>query len=162
MNRKEYEEMLEFLTMQADFFNKKVEEFKNLEIEEDSVWELIDGDSYYYISDNGLIYGVKWSFYNTHNDRLSIGNVFRNEEEAKHEVERRKVIAELKRFSRNFKKCAYNYCIKYDVVNKVLSVYNNYYYATGELVFATKKDAENAIKLVGEERILKYYLGVEE
>ena len=110
----------------------------------------------------GGVYKLVWESSDMDEKAFCIGNVFKTEKEAEYEAECRKVLAELKRFSRKFKKCAYNYCIKYDVVNKELSVYNNYYYATSELVFATEKDAEKAIKLVGEERILKYYLGVEE
>ena len=154
MKRSEYEAKLEEL-------NRQIEELKNVEIEEDGVWKPKFDDEYWFLVDEGLIYKDICVSAQPDNNRISIGNVFRTEEEAKHEVERRKVLTELKRFSKKIEKYKDNYCIKYDMQNKEIGVYNNYLYATAELVFATEKDAEKAIEAVGKDRVLKYYLDVE-
>ena len=162
MNRKQCEEMLEFLKQEVEIFNKKIEEFKKLETEGCGVWKPEIDEDYWYIDSYGYIKKEKWDSILAENFRFNIGNVFRTEKEAKDEVERRKVLTELKRFSRNFELYKNNYCIKYDMISKKIDVYNNYVFTTAELVFETEKDARDAIASVGEERVLKYYLGVNE
>lgn len=162
MNRKQCEEILEFLKQEVEIFNKKIEEFKKLETEVYDVWKPKITEFYYFINGSGSIEYAKWSDLGIEKGRLNFGNVFKTREEAEYEVERRKVIHELKRFSRNFEIYKNNYCIKYDMISKNINVYNNYVFATGELVFATEKDARDAIASVGEENILKYYLGVKD
>ena len=162
MNRKQCEEMLEFLKQEVEIFKKKIEEFKKLETEGHDVWKPKMDEDYWYVGYAGGVYKLVWESSDMDEKAFCIGNVFRTEEEAKHEVERRKVLAELKKFSRNFEVHKNKYCIKYDMISKNIDVYNNYGYATGELRFASEKDAKDAIEFVGEDRVVKYYLGVEE
>lgn len=162
MNRKQCEEMLEFLKEEVEIFNKKIEEFKKLETEGYGVWKPKIDEFYYFVNGSGSIECAKWSDLGIEKGRLNFGNVFKNKEEAEYEVECRKVLTELKRFSRKFEIYKNNYCIKYDMISKKINVYNNYVFATSELIFETEKDARDAIASVGEENILKYYLGVKD
>ena len=155
MRRSEYEAKLKSLT-------EEIEELKKVKIEEDGVWKPELYEEYWFIDDFGKVYKDTWDCSYADNIRFNIGNVFKTEQEAKNEVERRKVSTELKRFSRNFELYKNNYCIKYDMISKKIDVYNNYVFTTAELVFETEKDARDAIASVGEERILKYYLGIKE
>lgn len=162
MNRKEYEEKLKLLTEQLEYTNKQIEELKKIGIEKYYYFIPILDESYWYIDHYGDVYRDVWGDCIGDGCKFNIGNVFRTEEEAKFEVERLKVLAELKKFSRNFEVHKNKYCIKYDMISKNIDVYNNYGYATGELRFVSEKDAKDAIEFVGEDRVIKYYLGVEE
>lgn len=158
MNRSEQKARLEELY-------KQIEELKNMEIEEDGFWKPRLGEKYWFITDGGSIEEDEWedrTIYAIHYNAFKIGNVFRTEEEAEFQVEKLKVITELKRFSKKFEENKDNFCIKYEMINQYIEIYNNYYYATAELCFASEKDAKDAIEFVGEDRVVKYYLGVEE
>lgn len=162
MNRKQCEEMLEFLKQEVEIFKKKIEEFKELETEWHDVWEPKMGEDYWYVGYAGGVYQLVWESSDMDKKAFCIGNVFNTKEEAEYEAEKLKVLAELKKFSRNFELHKSNYCIKYGMGSKKIGVYNNYHYATGELCFASEKDAKDAIEFIGEDRVIKYYLGVEE
>lgn len=97
--------------------------------------------------------------------RMEMGNCFRTEEEAKFEVERLKVLAEMKKFAEPFdtkwdgeKFHFYIYC---DVNDKCLRVDGYTVARSGELYFKSEEKAWECVKAVGEDRIKKYYLGVE-
>ena len=132
------------------------------ECQETGVWEPRDGDNYYCIFDDGFIHEVRWHGYNMHNDRLSIGNVFRTKEEAKFEVERRKVIAELKQFTCKYSSIRENWLISYDVrKRRVKFICSNSLRDFG-LYFESVEVCEKAVNTVGEDRIKKYLFEVEE
>lgn len=98
--------------------------------------------------------------------RLSIGNAFRTKKEAEFALEKLKVIHELKQFAEPknsvwvFKE--YHYIICYDYIREGIdyncSIINKYF----DITFATEEMARKAVEAVGEDRIKKYYLGVEE
>lgn len=155
-----------------EYFDKKEEleqkHKKELEdLEKDRLKDLpqlfTDGEKYWRLNDclspEEVTY--KTELIRTMSDSFSF-NTFKTEEEAKYEYERLVTFRRLSVFSKKFEKNKDNFCIKYDVVNKELGIYNNYYYVTGELCFASEKDVQDAIEFVGEYRVLKYYLGVEE
>lgn len=124
------------------------------------------GDMYYAISGNGEV--NIYDFEGDMDDRgsMSIGNFFRTKEEAEFELERLKVIHELKQFaddviewdSQNVHYCIYyvkedggKLDIDYNVLDKHAEIY-----------FATLKDAQKAIDKIGADRIKKFYLRVKE
>ena len=141
---------------------RQIEELKNVKIEEDGVWKPKLYEEYWFIDDFGKVYKDTWDCSYADNIRFNIGNVFRKEEEAKHEVERRKVLIELKQFSREFKYGFSNFCLhSYGEYNEF--VYQNFPYqkSLGALYFESKEILKQAIEKVGEERIKKYLFGVE-
>lgn len=121
------------------------------------------GDEYWYSNHDG---GVLPSTYDNHymdRDRHSIGNVFRTKEQAEFAVEKLKVEAELRKFSRPFKEYESNYFIQLDMSDNGTAIASDDYYQTqGIIYFGTMEDTSLAIESVGRERIKKYIFGVED
>lgn len=102
---------------------------------------------------------------------ISIGNCFETGEEAKHMVEKLKVIKELRDFAlenNNEKidwrdKCTGKYLITYDFYDEEISIdsYTFRNFLPFEIYFTSKEIAQKAIKKIGEYRIKKYYLDIE-
>lgn len=128
------------------------------------------GDTYYYICVYGEVREEVWTDTEFDKAVYALGNCFETREEAKFEVEKLKVIAELKRFAmehnepmdwrdENQKK----YFICYDC-GKNKMMYIDYWNTlkNDNIYFSSAEIAEQAIKTIGEERIKKYYLGVED
>lgn len=130
-----------------------------------------NGEKYWYIAYYGQVDGYEY-WYNapTDKDSLKIGNCFKTREEAEFELEKLKVIKELKDYAlehneyeidwkeKNKEKwyIYYNYC--YSVVS---------YSVTFDMVLSTvyftnPRIAENAIKTIGKDRLKKYYFEIEE
>lgn len=122
-----------------------------------------DGDGYWYADHDG---GVLPSTYDNHymdRDRQLIGNIFRTEQEAHFAVEKLKVEAELRKFSRPFECGAFNCCISLDTDDVCLYLDSSrYFQSQGTIHFESKVKAQQAIESVGEERIKKYIFGVED
>ena len=96
-------------------------------------------------------------------EQLSIGNVFRTKDQAEFEVEKLKVEAELRKFSRPFKEDDDNYYIEIYLPNKKLSIDRSEFFKTqGTIYFESTTIANEAIDAIGENRIKKYIFGVEE
>lgn len=103
---------------------------------------------------------------------ISIGNCFETGEEAKHMVEKLKVIKELRDFAlenNNEKinwrdKCTGKYFITYDFYDEEISVasYTFRNFLPFNIFFTSKEIAQKAIKTIGEYRIKKYYFDIEE
>ena len=99
-------------------------------------------------------------------DRLLVGNVFLTEEDAKFAYERLWVIAELKKYAKEFSDEEWNDCtsskysIRYDCRDGRVSPSCCFLSKGAELYFENKQKVQEAIKAVGEERVKKYYLGV--
>lgn len=92
--------------------------------------------------------------------RISIGNVFRTKEEAEFEVEKLKVIAELKKYSREFVVNDYNYEFYFNYEEQKIIYDWNRVYKNTSLFFPSEETARQAVQAVGEDRVKKYYLGV--
>ena len=103
---------------------------------------------------------------------ISIGNCFETGKEAKHMVEKLKVIKELRDFAlenNNEKidwrdKCTGKYFITYDFYDEKISIasYTFRNFLPFEIYFTSKEIAQKAIKKIGEYRIKKYYFDIEE
>lgn len=103
---------------------------------------------------------------------ISIGNCFETGEEAKHMVEKLKVIKELRDFAlenNNEKinwrdKCTGKYFITYDFYDEEISIasYTFRNFLPFNIFFTSKEIAQKAIKKIGEYRIKKYYFDIEE
>ena len=137
------------------------------------VWKPESNENYYHIVSDGDISDSYWSDdSDLANDRYEIGNCFRTLEEAEFAVERLKVIAELKRFAqehnkkeidwRDFGQCKYFiYCEFHDNA-EYIDIGCAKECKSNDIYFASEEIAQQAIDTIGEDRIKKYYLWVED
>lgn len=137
-----------------------------LEKPKPTVWDLEEGDTYYYIDVYGDISDGRIGNDSSEDEIFAIGNVFLTEEDAEFARERLKVIAELKKYAKEFsdeewkdsKTKKYYIIYKYsgDYIKSILT----YTSKDNVLYFESPEKAQEAIDAVGEERIKKYYFGV--
>lgn len=167
-----------------DFFEKNtntikikdiVEKYAEYEIDEDklkallikpkqkTVWELEVGDVYNYINSDGIIVSSIWSDDIRHEDRRAAGSCFLTREEAKFELERRKVETELLRCggTRDMMSIGNGDIRKYYIIyshfkDRVCIESLCYTRHLGNIYFKSEEDARRAIDEIGEDRIKKY------
>ena len=121
------------------------------------------GDTYWCINAYGGVSKETWDGYDIEKDMLVIGNGFRTEQEAEFVVEKLKIEAELRKFSRPFKEDEYNYFIQiHPSHNNIVTDSDDYYQTQGTIYFESEDKAQQAIQSVGENRIKKYIFGVED
>lgn len=133
-----------------------------------SVYDLKSGDRYFFLTASGIIQGAFWHDDISDHNRLSIGNISLTEEAAEFARERLEVIAELKRYAKEFSdedweqnNCVRKYYIYYNwSKGKIFDNYNYFAPYGNQLLFESGEKAQEAIAAVGEERIKKYYFGV--
>lgn len=143
---------------------------KGVIVKEEKPWPS-KGDKYYYINDGGAILFSQWT---TMDDipswvdigRRDIGNIFKTEEEARFELERLKVLNELKSLSdddqewdnkhRHYTIIYVAYSDKFEVwVNLTVKLPHEY-------GFKSEESAKAAIKAIGEDRLKKYVFNIKE
>ena len=131
-----------------------------------TVYDLKKGDGYFYLFNTGTIENAVWSCHQIDDDRLFIGNVFLTKEDAKFAKERLKVIAELKKYAREFSDEEWmnndlpKYHISFDYELRDFLIGVVFWHRGLDLYFETAEKANEAIEAVGEDRVKKYYLGV--
>ena len=131
-----------------------------------NVWDLKSGDRYFFLTASGIIQGAFWHDDISDHNRLSIGNISLTEEAAEFARERLEVIAELKKYAKEFSDEEWKNrdMMKYFFYRRFQD--NRVYIACTYLVhypclyFESMEKAEQAFNAVGEERIKKYYFGV--
>ena len=135
-------------------------------------WKPKKGDTYYYIGSVGSIFNYDYREDISDEAHLNIGNYFKTKEDAKHMVEKFKVIRELQKFAnenneekidwKNFNQCKYK--IFYDAEDEDLYVDYSIQCESEpfNIYFTSFKIAKRAIEAVGEDRIKKYYFDVED
>lgn len=120
-------------------------------------------NTYWYVSMRGNIFTSQWEGYPSEVAMLKFGNIFRTEDQAKFAVEKLKVEAELRKFSRPFEygeNCTEFY---YDhEFGRIMFCTLTASQTQGAIYFESKEKAQQAVSTVGEERIKKYIFGVEE
>ena len=135
-----------------------------------SVWDLKEGDEYYYINAFGSVDITIFSN-DTHNDDEKIiknGNAFLTKEEAKHEAERRKCEAILLKYgTRNMMSFrdinSHKYFIMYNSYRNGIGInFNQCDQSQGTIYFKSAKLAQKAIEEVGKDRLKKYIFNVKE
>ena len=120
-------------------------------------------DFYWGVNAKGKVFCDTWEGFKFEKDMLSIGNVYQTENEAVLAVEKLKVEAELRKFSRPFKEDEYNYFIQiHPSHNNIVVESDDFYQTQGTIYFESTTIANEATDTVGEERIKKYLFGVEE
>lgn len=127
-------------------------------------WRAEKDDKYYFISTGGNInYDIE-NVVVLDDLRYVLGNYFKTAEEAEFEIERFKVIAELKEWATPIND--FNWADdtrKYVIVvantgeNTCLAVDFYYTNQVSDLCFQSEEVAKSAIEAVGEKRIIKYY-----
>ena len=126
-----------------------------------SIWDLDTegGERYYYIP----IYGpVCEGAFNTIYDKWARDrrNAFLTKEEAEFELERRKIEAIMRKYSRPFKSGEYNYVVVCDTENNMILVQVAQFHYSGTPVFASREVAEKVVDEIGKVRLKKYWFGV--
>lgn len=133
-----------------------------------SVWDLKYGDDYWYINSFGHVRKTSYGLEDDFKRMIEFGNAFLTEEEAKHEVERRKCEAILLKYgTRDMMSFGdgnkSKYCIYLNnFLNKIIFDDNYCVQSQGTIYFETKELAQKAIEEVGEERLKKYIFNVKE
>lgn len=129
-----------------------------------------NNEKYFFISGCGVINSFRWINDSTDNGCYGIGNCFKTEEEAEFALEKAKVETELRRFAEenneyeiDWKDRREKYFIYYDYIKEIISTsYKFSFRRTSAPFFTSKEIAEQAIKSIGEERLKKYYFGVDD
>ena len=134
-----------------------------------TVWDLKSGDKCYFVTVVGHIFPGTWNNLNAQIENRKLGNVILTKEDAEYELERRRIENEMLRLGgrRNFKNGELNWYIYFGVsVTSKNSIRYNYDRDNNDgrwrIYFDSFKDCNNAINLIGEDKINKYLFGVEE
>ena len=142
-------------------FNEKIKALK-AEVQQEKEFPQED-DMFWFINTFGRSVWSTWGESITNRQLIEIGNMFRTKEQAEFAVEKLKVEAELRKFSRPFKEDEYNYFIQiHPSHNNIVTDSDDYYQTQGTIYFESTTIANEAIDTVGEERIKKYIFGVED
>lgn len=148
------------LKNRVDELETKIEEEESKEQEQE--WPQ-DGDVYYFVDDAADVYYCAYDD-DSYCDcgRKSVGNMFKTKEEAEFELERLKVMTELKKFARPFRPGTRNHYLAYD--HEKHRLYSVFSWNTdhGEICYDSAEKAKEVSEAVGEDRIIKYYFGVVE
>lgn len=163
MNKIKYEKMIDekIATLKEELIEELMQNFE----EECKNKFPKFGEIYWYIGSSGEVYRDTWDDVQADRDRLATGNIFRTKEEAEFELEKRKVIAELKKYTEPKDR-------KWDGINKhfyfrLKTETNGIYvdtdcrFKTATLHFESLEKTAEAIRAIGEDRIKKYYLGID-
>lgn len=121
-----------------------------------------DGDEYWFITDRGMVFDSKFENKKSDRDSMEIGNIFRDREQAYFALEKLKVEAELRKYSRPFELDSLNHYIFLDTDDDCVGVDSlSFCQSQGTIHFESEGKAQQAIETVGEHRIKKYIFGVE-
>lgn len=164
MNRNEIQNQIEDLKKQM----AELEE--QLNNPETKIFKPKKNDEYYIITNKASIDDDVWLDNAVDNARYDIGNCFETAEEAEFEIEKGKVTAELKRFAiEHNEPIDWNdpAACKYTICSDMLIEHNIEFASTGrfkrnDIYFSSKELARQAVAEVGEDRVKKYYLEVED
>ena len=142
-------------------------------VEEKKNWWKPELDEKYYIvcTDGSIDYN---NYDGDYDDKrfMAIGNCFQTEDQAEFMAEKLRVIHELEKFSyeNNEEEIDWNdtnqekLYLAMNYMDKCIDVFYTYawIYSPSNIYFTSRKIAKEAIETIGEERIKKYYFGVNE
>ena len=124
------------------------------------------GDKVWHISPDGKVNLWCWTDSDYEKALIHQGNIVSTKKEAEFEVERRKVIAELKLFkepnNREWDDSTRHYFIYFNTATGRVEIDRLCLCKSSEIYFATQEDAQKAIDFVGIDRVKKYYLRIKE
>ena len=153
-----------------EYLNKMEKEIKSLKEsigiykEDPKERELKIGEEFYMINIYGEINCLEHLGEKRDLDIFRAGNAFKTMEEAEFEIERRKVIAEIKKYSKTYNPNESNVCIFYSYGEDDFVPYLEPCdeVEMGAYYFESANMAEKAVNKIGRERIKKYLFGIEE
>ena len=149
------------LQMEINSLKQRVAELEQ-QAKQEKEFPQVEDDYWYVLGDAEVIFTV-WYGDDYDKGRLSIGNVFKTKEQAEFAVEKLKVEAELRKFSRPFKYGDWNFEILWNNhENNIELDWSGYVVRQSVIYFESGEIAEKAIESVGEERIKKYIFGMED
>ena len=115
-------------------------------------------DDLYYVTSFGIPRTHYWKDDELDHSTFAAGNLYQTEDEAEFAIERLKVLAEMREWAGSWRNV---YTLAWDNIHHKIKTHASLVYC-GEMCFATREDAENCIKAVGEERLKKYYFMIPE
>lgn len=128
-----------------------------------SIWDLETKDSkeYYCIEASG---GIEESYFEATYDEYvrEVGNAFLTREEAEFELERRKVEAIIRKYSKPFEGGKPNYVLVYNHSSKTIIVDCYRFMDCSSPCFESKEIAQKVIDEIGRNKLKKYWFGVTE
>ena len=135
-----------------------------------NIWKPEYDEWYFYVSGYGIVGSNVWINAYIDNGYYEIGNCFKTEEEADFALEKLKVEAELRRFAEENNEYEIDWkdddqekwFMYYNCDMKKIDIIYNTVLKTHCIYFSSKKIAKQAIDYIGEERLKKYYLGIED
>ena len=133
-----------------------------------TIYDLKYGDEYFFLTESGIVQGGIWRDDMISLSMLSIGNMFLTEEDAEFAIERLEVIAELKKYAKEFSdeewlnQSIVKHYIIFDYEDHVINIGYVCFTKVSDIYFESEEKAQEAIEAVGEDRVKKYYLGVKE
>lgn len=160
----------ERIKKQIENEQKAIEEIdKELKRLDSKKWKPKIDEKYFYVDYKADFFSTQNNNFNIDKRMLSIGNYFKTREEAEFELERLKVLEELKEFSYEFsdEEWENSAILKYQLVcfygkynEKGIGYTGIVYSKHNGVYFKTKEDVKKAIKKIGEDRLKKYYFKV--
>ena len=124
-------------------------------------WKPEYGKMYFYVSQTGDTKEDVWADYEVDFDRFIHIPIFKTEEEAKFEKERRKVEREIEDWASPFEVGRENHYFYYNHSGDEVHIATEKNIKRCGHHFASEQDALDCLEAVGEERVKKYYLEVE-
>ena len=155
-----YEKNIESQQQSLETLKRELEQLKAEK--ENEPWKPKDGQYYWYLDDDVYSISTRWNDYSQHENRYAIGNTFQTQEEAEFRKEQLKVEAELRRFARPFKIGGKNYTLQSWRNGDIVDITFFELSQCGNMYFPSREIAQKAIDTVGEDRIKKYYFGINE
>lgn len=130
---------------------------------------LKNGDTYYYITNDGQIGIAKWQGRASDFRRLALGNVFKTEKDTEFGIEKQKVRVELQRYAdehndpdkEEWDGENEHYRIGYDIDADDFIITSGWNIIRDDVYFTSKEIAEDAANKVGAKRIMKYLFDVD-
>ena len=149
------------LQMEINSLKQRIAELEEQDKQEQDFPEHCD--DYWFLSGGGTIDDSFYTDSHVDNKRMGMGNMFRTRQEAVFAVEKLKVEAELRKFSRPFEIYGTNYYLYFAKDDGFIGIAClTTSLAQGAIYFESENKAQQAIQSVGEERIKKYIFGVED
>ena len=121
-----------------------------------------NGDTYWIVDDSGDLYDTVYVSNKSDVYRKKVGNIYKTEAEAELALEKTKVEAEWRKFSRPFVWGEENWFLSMDNDKDIFFEYDNYEVYQGVNYFESKGKVKEVIESIGEERIKKYIFGMED
>lgn len=126
--------------------------------EPSNVWDIKDGNRYYYITDEGFTREDEWASRDKDYERRRLGNMFLTEEEVDYERGRLEIESLLLRYggTRKFIEDGYIVSIQKPFLWIAEPCYVGEWCNQGAIYFKTEEQCKNAIEKIGEDKIIKF------